>query len=79
MQEGAYVTNAVTEIALGDNAQVNHIRVQRDSMEAFHIANCAVSLAHASRYRSVSVALGARISRYDLNAMLAAEGAECFD
>ena len=77
LHEGAYVTNAVAEIALGDNAEVNHIRVQRDSTHAFHIANCAVSLAHASRYRSVSVALGARISRYDLNVLLAAEGAEC--
>ncbi len=77
LHEGAYVTNAVAEIALGDNAEVNHIRVQRDSIDAFHIANCAVSLAHASHYRSVSVALGARISRYDLNVLLAAEGAEC--
>ena len=77
LQEEAYVTNAVTEIALADNAQVNHIRVQRDSTEAFHIANCAVSVARASRYRSVSVALGARISRYNLNALLAAEEAEC--
>jgi len=77
LQEEAYVTNAVTEIALADNAQVNHIRVQRDSTEAFHIASCAVSLARASRYRSVSVALGARISRYNLNALLAAEGVEC--
>ena len=77
LQEEAYVTNAVTEIALADNAQVNHIRVQRDGTQAFHIASCAVSLAHASRYRSVSVALGARISRYNLNVLLAAEGVEC--
>jgi len=77
LNEAAYVTNAVTEIAVGDNAQISHIRVQRDGTEAFHIGNCAVSLAHASRYRSVSVALGARISRYDLNAVLDAEGAEC--
>ncbi|ABB74005.1 Iron-regulated ABC transporter permease protein SufD [Nitrosospira multiformis ATCC 25196] len=77
LNEAIYVTNAVTEIAVGDNAQISHIRVQRDSTEAFHIGNCAVSLAHASRYRSVSVALGARISRYDLNTALAAEGAEC--
>ncbi|MGE5102660.1 MAG: Fe-S cluster assembly protein SufD [Deltaproteobacteria bacterium] len=72
-----YFTNPVTEIALGDRAHVDHIRVQRDSDQAFHIANCAVSLANASRYRSVSVALGGRISRYDLNVLHAAEGAEC--
>ncbi len=77
LQEEEYFTNAVTEIALADNARVNHVRVQRDSGQAFHIANCAVSLAHASRYQSVSVTLGARISRYDLNVLQAAEGAEC--
>ncbi len=77
LQAETYLTNTVTEIALGDRAHVDHIRVQRDSGQAFHIANCAVSLASASRYRSVSVALGARISRYDLNVLHAAEGAEC--
>ena len=77
LQEGAYITNAVTEIAIGDNAQVSHARLQRDSGQAFHMANCAVLLARASRYRSVSVAFGARISRYDLNVLLAAQGAEC--
>ena len=77
LQPESYFTNAVTEVTLGDSAQVDHIRVQRDSGQAFHIANCAVSLANASRYRSVSVALGARISRYDLNVLHTAEGAEC--
>jgi len=77
LQEKAYFTNAVTEIALADNARVNHVRVQRESDQAFHIANCSVSLGHASRYQSVSVTLGARISRYDLNVLQAAEGAEC--
>jgi Fe-S cluster assembly protein SufD len=77
LQNDAYFTNAVTEMALANNAHVKHIRVQRDSGEAFHIANCAVSLGRASRYQSVSVALGARISRYNLNVLEAAEGAEC--
>ena len=77
LHEGAYFTNAVTEIALAHDAQVNHVRVQRDSRAAFHIAHCAVSLAQASRYRSVSVALGARLSRYNLEVRLTEEGAEC--
>jgi len=77
LQQETYFTNAVTEIALGDQAQVDHVRVQRDSGQAFHIANGAVSLGNASRYRSVSVALGARLSRHDLNVVHAAEGAEC--
>ena len=77
LQNEPYFTNAVTEIALAGNARVNHIRVQRESTEAFHFAHCAVSLAHASRYHSVSIALGARISRHNLRVLQAAEGAEC--
>jgi len=77
-EEGeAHFTNAVTEIALADHARVNHIRVQREGAQAFHIANCAVSLGRASNYQSVSVALGAQISRYNLDVFLAEEGAEC--
>ena len=77
VQGDASFTNAVTEIALAGNASVTHVRVQRESAQAFHIANCAVSLAHASRYHSVSVAFGARLSRYNLNVLQTAEGAEC--
>jgi len=76
LQDETYFTNPVTEIVLADNARVNHIRVQGDSGKAFHIANCAVSIGRSSNYQSVSVALGARISRYNLNVLLA-EGAEC--
>ncbi len=76
-QEEAHFTNAVTEIVLEDNAQVTHIRVQREGSKAFHIANCAVSLGRASNYQSVSVALGARIARYNLNVLQTAEGATC--
>ncbi len=77
LQEAAYFTNAVTEIVLADNARLHHTRVQRESGQAFHIANCAVSLAQGSNYQSVSVALGARISRYNLNVLQAAPDAEC--
>ena len=73
----ASFTNAVTEIALADNAAVTHMRVQRESPQAFHIANCAVRLSHASRYESASVAFGSSISRYNLNVVQDGEGAEC--
>jgi len=76
LQGSNYFINPVTEIALADNARVNHIRVQRDSPEAFHIANCSVSVGRSSNYQSVSVALGSKISRYNLNVLMD-EGAEC--
>ena len=76
LQNGPYLVNPVTEIVLDDQAHVKHMRVQRDSLQAFHIANCAVSAGRASHYQSVSIAMGAQISRYNLNVLLA-EGAEC--
>ena len=67
LQDEAYFTNAVTEIALAGNAAGRIMSgCSATAREAFHFANCAVSLAHASRYHSVSVALGARISRHNL-------------
>lgn len=76
-EEAAYVTNSVVEMNLADTAHVSHIRIQRDNQQAFHIGNCTVSLAQASQYYSVSITLGAYISRYNLNVTLAGEGAEC--
>jgi Fe-S cluster assembly protein SufD len=77
LHEDAYFTNSVIEVALGANATVEHVRVQRESGQAFHIASCAVSLAHASRYHSVNIALGARISRVELDVRQTAAATEC--
>ena len=75
--EGTYFTNAVAEVVLEANSQVEHIRLQRECSQAFHMASCAVSLGAASRYHSVSVALGGQTSRLDLRVTQTAEGSEC--
>ena len=72
----AYLVNPVTELVLADQARLTHVRVQRDGLKSFHIANCAVSVGRSARYESVSVAVGAQLSRYDLRVTLG-EGAEC--
>lgn len=77
LPQSTYITNSVTEISLATNAQAKHIRIQRESTQAFHLANCAVSLAHASNYQSVSISLGSQISRYNLDVRLTDEAAEC--
>jgi Fe-S cluster assembly protein SufD len=76
LQDEPYFTNAVTEFVLADNARIHHVRIQREGAKAFHIANCAATLSRHSNYQSVSIAMGARISRYNLNVKMA-EGAEC--
>ena len=72
----AYFTNAVTEITIAPNARVRHVRLQRESAQAIHIASCAVSLAKDASYVSQSVAFGARLSRYNLDVVHQGEGAE---
>lgn len=74
---GPYITNSVAEFNLASNAQVQHIRIQREHTNAFHLANCAVSLDQASQYQAVSIAFGAQISRYNLDIGFKAEAAEC--
>lgn len=77
LQEAPYITNAVTEISLADHAHVKYVRIQRDSKQAFHLANCAVSLAKASHYQSTSIALGAQVSRHNLDVKHTDEATEC--
>jgi Fe-S cluster assembly protein SufD len=77
LHDGSYFTNAVAEIVLEANAQFTHVRLQRESKQAFHMASCAVMLGAASRYHSVSVALGGQTSRLDLKVIQTAEGSEC--
>jgi Fe-S cluster assembly protein SufD len=70
----AYLTNAVTEIAVAPNASLRHIKLQRESQKAFHISNCAVTLAKDARFQSHAVTLGARLSRINLNIDQQGEG-----
>jgi Fe-S cluster assembly protein SufD len=74
--ETVHFTNAVTEIAVGANAGVQHVKLQREARTAFHIAACAAALAKDARYASHTVTLGARISRNSLNVAQEGEGAQ---
>ncbi len=72
-----YFTNAVTEIAVGDGAVLEHYKVQREDTAAFHVQTIAVRQGRASRFTSHNLALGGRIARTDLDVSLDAEGSEC--
>jgi Fe-S cluster assembly protein SufD len=70
-----YFTGAVTEVLVGPEARVNHIKLQTESAGAFHIAHAAVRLDKDASYVSQTVSLGARLSRHELAVTLDAEGA----
>lgn len=71
-----YFTNAVTEIVLAENAQVSHTRVERESVEAFHIGKTAVTQARDSRYTCNAISLGGKLSRHNLEVFQTGEQTE---
>ena len=71
-----YLTNAVTEIVLEDGAVLEHLRLQRESERAFHVATLAVRLERDARYASHAVTIGAALSRLGLDVLLDGEGGE---
>jgi Fe-S cluster assembly protein SufD len=64
--EVVYFTNAVTEIWIAENAQVNHTRIERESVEAFHIGKSTITQARDSLYTCNAINLGAKLSRHNL-------------
>ncbi len=72
---GEYLTNAVTEIAVGEGAVVDHYKVQQEDRVAFHVATMAASLGRSANFSATSISLGAALARNDVNVVLS-EGTE---
>lgn len=73
---GVHLTDAVSELAVGDGARLTHLRVQREATDAFHLGRSAARLGRDARYEAVLVNFGGRTARLDAGVTLAAEGAE---
>jgi len=75
--DAPYFTNAVTELVLGDNANLEHCKFQDEGPSAFHLAAIHAHLGRSSKLISHSIALGAKLSRNNIRTKLAGEGVEC--
>ena len=77
-QETQYLTNAVVEVVLKDAARIEHYKVQRESVEAFHIATTVADLGRGASYDATAITFGAQLSRHDIAVTMDNEGAECW-
>jgi len=77
LNQGTYLTNAVTEIVLGSGASLDHYKLQRESEESFHVATLEVRQERSSRFASHSIALGGALVRNNVNVVMNGEGGEC--
>jgi Fe-S cluster assembly protein SufD len=77
LAEDVYLSNAVTELVAGEDASIEHLKIQEESERAFHISNVLAHQKRSSRLLSHSVSLGAELARHDIRSVMAGEGAEC--
>jgi Fe-S cluster assembly protein SufD len=77
-RDAQYFTNAVIEVVLKSNSRIEHYKVQRESKDAFHVANTAVTLARSSSFDTTNITLGGQLSRHDISVVMDDEGAECW-
>jgi len=74
--EGAYLTSPVTELNAAPNAVVDHYKLQREAVEAFHLATFEIWQDRDSNVSSHSISWGGGLVRNDVRAMLDGEGCE---
>ena len=74
--ERSYFSNPVTEVAVGENANLDHYRLQEESPAAHHVSTLEIRQESNSVARTMSADLGGRLTRNDLNVVLGGEGAD---
>ncbi|WP_242334482.1 MULTISPECIES: Fe-S cluster assembly protein SufD [unclassified Anaeromyxobacter] len=74
-EDGVYLTNAVTELVLGEGADVEHVRLQDESPRAFHVGVVAAEQQAKATLAAHALSLGGRLSRSELRTRLVGEQA----
>jgi Fe-S cluster assembly protein SufD len=75
--DGVYLSNAVTELAIGEGSVVSHYHLQRESLQAFHVATLRSQQGRSSSVTSHTVLMGGALTRRNVHPALAGEGGEC--
>jgi Fe-S cluster assembly protein SufD len=66
--------NVVTETLIGDKASLDHIKLQREGADSFHLSTWLVELKADARYQGFQFSTGASLARNQIYARFAGEG-----
>ncbi len=77
LTDGAYWTNAVTEIVAEEGARIDHFKAQQESLEAYHTGMIDMLAERNAYISTISLSFGGKLTRNDVNIKLEGEGAEC--
>jgi Fe-S cluster assembly protein SufD len=72
---GAYFTNVVTEVVALEGANVDHYKIECESLAATHIGTLQIHEERSAQVISRTVSLGGALVRNEINVALAGEGA----
>jgi Fe-S cluster assembly protein SufD len=75
--DGVYFTNAVSEFYCGDNAEISHCKLQRESRRAYHVAAQQTMVARNGRFSTENISIGGGLVRNDIGSILDGEGIDC--
>jgi Fe-S cluster assembly protein SufD len=70
------LTNPVTEIALDDDAQLEHYRIVGKGAAGYHVGRLAIRQGRDSRVNTTNIILGSGLARIDSGSVLGGRGAE---
>lgn len=74
---GTYFTNPVTELIVGEDAVINHYKVDCGGSESFHVSNWNIHQGDNSTVNAYAAVLGGRLVRNCVNTVLGGAGCEC--
>ncbi|MCH2191859.1 MAG: Fe-S cluster assembly protein SufD [Gammaproteobacteria bacterium] len=70
-----YLSNHITEIIAGDNAHVDHYKIQQGSDQSFHFGGVFIKQGRHSNVKNHNINLSGLLTRNDINSDLLGEGA----
>jgi Fe-S cluster assembly protein SufD len=76
IDEAETFTNAVTEIAAGRNAVVDHVRLNRENRETIHVGTQEFTQERDSNVRSNTLTFGSKLTRNNVYDVLQDEGVD---
>ncbi|MEM7119689.1 MAG: Fe-S cluster assembly protein SufD [Pseudomonadota bacterium] len=74
---GSYFSNGVSEVTVGRDGGLHHLKIQDEAAAAFHIAAIEARVSARASYESFILSTGAALSRNQISVLLAEEEARC--
>ena len=74
-QGSVYLHNSLTEIIAGENAHIDHYKIQQESNDAFHMGGVFINQAKSSQVKNHNISLSGLVIRNNIQTHLLGQGA----